>query len=158
QRAEHEAKRRVWEEKAAPVLEEIAKIERPHVASAAKVVLVKFLPEYLAMYNKPPAERTPYEQQIAELVERQGREEGGNVDGRIKGAEREKWSALRQKLGEFDSIRPKDLLTAFVVTDVGPLAPPTAIPGDAEKRVIEPGFLTVLGATLPKIEATANSS
>ncbi|HXX93132.1 MAG TPA: DUF1549 domain-containing protein, partial [Planctomycetota bacterium] len=123
QKADYEEKRRVWEEKAASVLSEIAKIEKPHAAAASKVVLVKFLPELLAMYNKPAPERSPYEQQIAELIERQGREEGGNIDGRIKGSERERWSALRQKLAEFDSIKPRDPVLGAVVTDVGRSAP-----------------------------------
>src|SRR5204863_3150455 len=106
--------------------------------------------EFMAMYNKPAAERSPYEQQIAELIERQGREEGGNIDGRIKGAERERWSALKQKLAEFDSIKPKDPVLGAVVTDVAATAPPTTIPGDP--AVIQPAFLTVLGAPLPKFE------
>ncbi len=154
QKADYDAKRRAWEEKAAPVLSEIAKIEKPHVANAARVVLVKFLPEFMVMYNKPAAERTPYEQQIAELIERQGREEGGNIDGRIKGTERERWSALKQKLAEFDPIKPKDPVPGAVVTDVAGTAPPTMIPGDST-RVIEPAFLTVLGAPPPKFEPTA---
>ena len=158
QKADYEAKQRIWEEKAAAVLAEIAKIERGHTAAAAKVVIVKFLPELLEMYNKPAAQRTPYEQQIAELIERQAREEGGNIDGRIKGAEREKWSALKQKLAEFNAIKPKDPVLGLVVADVAPTAPPTTIPGDATKRVIEPAFLTVLGLPAPKIEGTAAST
>ncbi len=156
ERADAEAKGRAWQEKTAAVRAEIAKIEGPHIAAAEKGILAKFLPELQAMHAKTPGDRTPYERQIADMIARQMREERANIDGRIKGAQRERWSALKRQLAEFDGLKPKELTPAFTVTDVGPVAPSTTIPG--QDRVVEPGFLAVLGLPAPAIEPTGSSS
>src|SRR6185436_19762666 len=50
-----------------------------------------------------------------------------------------------------------ELPAALVVTDVGPVAAGTKIPGD-DTRVIPPAFLSVLGGEAPKIEPLQSSS
>ncbi len=154
--AEAKEKARAWEEKTAAIRAEIDKIEKPFLANGGRAVLSKFLPELQAMYQKSPEERTPYERQIADLIGRQMREEQSNIDGRIKGAERERWSALKRQLAEFDSLKPPDLTPALTVTDVAAQAPATVIPGT--DRAIEPGFLAVLGLPAPAIQPTGTSS
>ena len=155
---DYRKRRAVWEEKTAKIRAEIADIEKPFLASADKSILGKFLPELQALHAKPPAERTPYEIQIADLVERQVIAERSLIDGKIKGATRERWSELQRKLAEFDKEKPKDLPPALVVRDIGPVAAPTTIPGDPERRVIGPAFLSVLGGEKPKIDPAAASS
>jgi hypothetical protein len=156
--AEHRKKQAAWEEKTAAIRAEIAAIEKPFLQNADKSILSKFIPELQAVYAKPVAERTPYDVQIADLLNRQVIAERGLIDGKIKGATRERWSELQRKLAEFDRDKPRDLPPALVVTDVGPVAAPTTIPDDSEKRVIAPAFLTVLGGDAPKPEAQATSS
>src|SRR4029079_11056142 len=156
--AEYRKKRAAWEGKTAAIRAEVAAIEEPFLQHADKSILGKFLPELQAVYAKPAAERTPYEIQIADLVERQVIAERALIDGKIKGAARERWSELQRKLAEFDKDKPRDLPAALVVTDIGPVAAPTMIPGDPEKRVIPPAFLTVLGGEAPKTEPSTASS
>ncbi|MBI3857324.1 MAG: DUF1553 domain-containing protein, partial [Planctomycetes bacterium] len=93
----------------------------------------------------------------ADLLQRQVIAERALIDGKIKGATRERWSELLRKLAEFDKEKPHELPAGLVVTDVGPAAAPTSIPGD-EKRVIPPAFLSVLGSEAPKIESLKESS
>ncbi len=147
-----------WEEKTAALRAEIAAIERPHVASAEKSITTKFLPEFQAMMRKPVADRTPKEHQIASLAHRQVVFERTTIDGKIKGAEREKWSALKRQLAEFDALRPAELPPAFIATDVGPVAPPTTIPGDPENRPVGPAFLSVLGGGAPPAAGSSAST
>jgi mono/diheme cytochrome c family protein len=156
--AEYRKKRALWEEKTAAVRAEIAEIEKPFLDSAERNSVKKFLPELQDIYRKPATERSPYESQIADLVDRQVLAERALIDGKIKGATRERWSALQRKLAEFDKDKPRDLPSALVVSDVGPSVSPTTIPGDPEKRVIPPAFLTVLGGEAPKLEPRATSS
>jgi hypothetical protein len=150
-----EARRR-WEEKTADVRRRIAALEEPYRERARNDILSKFLPEYLAIYRKPAGERTPLEHQIAYLVGRQVIAEEATIDGKIKGKDRETWSALRRELAALDAERPPALLPAFVATDVGPAAPPTIVPG--KKSEIAPGIITVLGSDPLKIEPRADST
>jgi hypothetical protein len=155
--AEHHEKRQRWLEKTAKVRADIAAIEKPVSMVLESGALNKFLPELRAVYAKPKDKRTPYDTQIADLIERQVDAELALIDGKIKGATREKWSELLRKLAEMDKDKPRDLPSGLVVTDVGPVAATTTIPGDAT-RVIEPAFLTVLGGEAPKIAPLEESS
>jgi len=158
QKEEHAAKMKIWEEKTADIRAEIAAIEKPFLDRVAKPALSKFPPETREMIEKPADKRSPYECQIAELAYRQVTEEQRQIDGKIKGADREKWTAAKRKLAEFDDVKPKPLPPAFIATDVGPVGPPAIIPGDKKKRTFEPGFLTILGAEVPQISALPNST
>ncbi|HEX7900012.1 MAG TPA: DUF1553 domain-containing protein [Planctomycetota bacterium] len=155
QKAAYEAKKRVWEERTAEIRGKIAEIEGPHLANITKSVIGKFTAEFQAMYHKPADERTPYETQIAELMGRQVYEEGGAIDGKIKGAQREKWSELKRRLAEYDQDRPKEYQPAQIVSDVGAQAPPMSVPNGPEVR---PAFLTVLGGEIPAIAPKAGST
>ncbi|HVE38281.1 MAG TPA: DUF1553 domain-containing protein, partial [Planctomycetota bacterium] len=155
--ADYRKKREAWEAKTAALRAEIAAIEKPFLQNADKSILSKFIPELQAIHAKPAAERTPYDNQIADLVQRQVIAERALIDGKIKGATRERWSELLRKLAEFDKEKPRDLPGALVATDVGPVAAPTTIPGD-DSRVIEPAFLTVLSVEKPTIEPGTSTS
>ncbi len=154
--ADYRKKREAWEAKTASLRAEIAAIEKPFLEGADKTILDKFIPELRAIHAKPGAERSPYEVQIADLIQRQVIAERSRIDGKIKGAAREQWSALLRKLGEFDKEKPRDLPMGLVATDVGPVPAPTMVPGD--DRAVLPAFLTVLGSDSPRIEPGTSSS
>jgi hypothetical protein len=156
--ADYQKRRKAWEAKTAAVRTELAAIEKPFLHNAERSALSKFLPELQEVYAKTPAQRTPYDIQIADLLERQVLAERVLIDGKIKGQVRERWSELMRKMAEFDKERPRDLPPALMVTDTGPAAAPTVIPGDPEKRVIPPAFLTVLGGDPPTIEPRNGST
>src|SRR5438105_9390088 len=108
--------------------------------------------------NKPASERTPYEQQIHDLAYRQVADEGEKLDSKFKGAAQEKREALQSELANFDNIKPPALPEAMLVTDIGPLAPPLAIPKDKSQTPIDPGFLSVLDQNPAAIEPIACST
>ncbi len=153
--AAYEARMREWEERTAEIRAQIAELERPHLANAEKSITDKFLEEFRAIYRKPESERTPYEIQIADIIDRQVRFEVDRIDGSIKGAKRETWSALKRKLSEHDAYRPKEPQAAMIVRDVGREAPPLSVPRGPQVR---PAFLTVLGGEVPTLPPLARST
>jgi hypothetical protein len=159
EKAAYAAKLRAWEEKTASIRAEMAKIEAPYVARVGEGQLKMFPPDIQVMMRKAPAQRTPQEHQLAELAYRQVYEQQANKGGAIKGPDRDRWAELNRKLGEFDSIRPRPLFAGLLATDVGPVAPPTKIPG--HENDIAPGYLVVLDRqplNVPKIEPKSNST
>src|SRR5438105_9125714 len=88
----------------------------------------KFPEDIQAMMRKPDALRTPFEQQLHELAWRQVEHEYDHLEKEIKGAEKETLLALRRELAKFDALKPAPLPVAFAATEIGPVAPPLAIP------------------------------
>ena len=154
QKVQHAAKMKDWEAKTADIRKQIDDIEQKHKARAAKSAIEKFNEEIQAMIHKPESERTPYEEQIADLALRQVTYEYNRLDKNIKGEEKDKLLALRKKLSEFDKLKPEPLPIVMAATDVGAKAPPTFIPKKKDEP-IEPAYLTVLGLPTPEIKPPA---
>ncbi|HYG74364.1 MAG TPA: DUF1549 domain-containing protein [Planctomycetota bacterium] len=157
-KAAHAAKLKVWEEKTAAIREKIAALEAPFVQKGIKTAIEKFVPEIQAPLNKPASERSTYETQIAELAYRQILFETERTDSKMKGKDKEAWTALQRQLGEFDDIRPKPLMKALAATDVSATPATTVIPGDKRNTDIKPGFLKVLGEQPLELKALPNST
>ncbi len=149
---EYKAQLAIWQEKTAEIRAGIDAIEQPLRDKTAKAVIDKFPKEIQAVIRKPASERTPYEQQIRDLAYRQVADEGERIDGKIKGADKEKLDALKDELAKHDSLKPKSLPDAMLVTDIGALAPAVTIPKHKSQTPIEPGFLTLLEETPAKID------
>jgi hypothetical protein len=151
-----------WERKTAVARAELAAFEAPYVRKASETALAKFPPSMQAILAAPTTSRTPIEQQWAALAQRQVYDPDENpvkVDGKDKAA-KERHEALKKQLAAFDGDRPKPLARGMIVTDVGPIAPPTCIP-DKVDAPLEPGAPTVLedGALkVPSIQATATTT
>ena len=94
--------------------------EAKHMKGAERSATIKFPEEVQAMMGKPVAERTPYEQQIAELAYRQVTYEFYRLDTRLKGEEKEKYLGLKKQLAAFDTLKPEPLPLAMAATDLGP--------------------------------------
>jgi len=146
-----------WEKMTEELREQIAAIEQPHRKSAGRGAVEKFPPEIQEMVRKPVAERTPLEHQLAEMAYRQVKPEFKSVAGRIKGEEKKRWEALKKELAKFDKHRPQNLPTAFIVTDTGPEAPPTRIPGKRNAEPVEPGLLTILDPEPAEVEPVSTA-
>ena len=145
-----------WEEATAPVRREIDAILQPLYEERKKFNLEKYEPAIVACYRKTASERTPYEEQIARMVQ-------WRLDAALKEEEaikklapdeQQKLAELNEKLAEFDSLKPAPLATAMAVEDIGQEAPPThLLAGGNWKRPEEtlgPGFPKFLGATTPE--------
>jgi hypothetical protein len=159
--ADRQVARAAWELATAPVRERIAELERPAREAAMRDAVAKFPPETQAILHKPEADRTPRERQLAELAFRQVTEEWTKIGEKLKGDAKAEWEAQRKRLAEWDAIRPPSFPGVMTVRDVGPVAPPTVIPGDRASRDIAPGMLAVLGpglASMPTITPRPNST
>jgi len=141
ERAAYRAKIGQWEEMTKELREQIADLEAPYRMKAQGIILPKFIEETLALINKPIAERTPWEHQIADLAYRQVTYEEYRM--KITGADdKEKHVGLLKQLAKFDEFKPSPLPHALIVTDVSATAPPLFIPKKPQQPV-EPGLLSV---------------
>src|SRR6267378_3084191 len=104
---------------------QIEALERPIREKTTKAVIDKLPKEIQAIMAKSASERAPYEQQINDLAYRQVTDEFEKLDGKFKGAEKEKLDALKRELARFDEFKPKALPDAMLVSDIGPVAPPS---------------------------------
>ena len=150
-----------WERKTAVLRAEIAALEAPFVRKTAEVALAKFPPAMQAILVVPPAGRTPLEQQWAALAYRQVYDKDENPPVKIEDkALKQRHEELKKRLAAFDAERPKPVQRCQVVGDIGPVAPPTFVPGKPA-TTFEPGCPTVLdrrSPALPSIAPTAHST
>jgi len=143
---EYRSKLRQWEEKTADIRAELAKIEEPIRRRAALPAINKFPPDIRPIMHKSDEDRRPLEAQLAAMVNRQVEDQYKklNIESKLKGEQKQRWQELRKQLEQFDDLKPAPLPPALSVTDIGPEAPATIIPGDRRQREIAPGFLTVI--------------
>ena len=143
----HQRQMRQWEAQTQDLRSQLAAIEEPLRQAVSEKAIEKFPLDVRPLLRMEPEERSPAEQQIAALSERQLTIERENVDFEkaLPGDVKERWQQLRKQLEALP--RPAALPAAFIVHDVGPRAPPTTIPGDRRQRPIQPGFLSVLDAS-----------
>jgi len=144
EQVEHAAQLARWREAAAEILAQIEEIEAPIRARGSKAAYEKFPEDIQRLLDMPAAERTPLEQQIAELAHRQIVYEWNRLPTHMKGDEKARLEELNLQLKGFEQLKPPPLPAAFTVTDLGREAPPTLIPRKHSAGDIEPGFLTVL--------------
>ncbi len=133
-----------WEQETAAIRSQLAELAAPFRKRTADGAINKFPPDIRPLLRKDAAERTPLEQQFADLVRRQvqGEYDKLNIESKLKGDDKKRWQSLQAQLKTFDAKKPAALPLAFTVTDVGPVAPPTRIPGN--QNDIAPGYLTIL--------------
>jgi hypothetical protein len=142
-----------WLEKAAPIRAQIDAIEQPLLRKAGDKRIEVFPPDIRVMYHKSPAQRAPLEEQLVQLAARQFNDDTEIAKLKPTGADGPKLEALRAQLVALEEERPAAVVTGLVVTDVGPVAPPTLIPGDPKKQSIKPGYPTVMEQLpLPPLE------
>ncbi|HJN10767.1 MAG TPA: PSD1 and planctomycete cytochrome C domain-containing protein [Pirellulaceae bacterium] len=152
QRVSHNQQLVRWEEMTSNIRDRIDQIERPHIAAETTAMVKMFPDDIQVAYRKRPEERTSFEQQMAYLVHRQVLDNRPKYEKRIKDEQRKEWEALHKDLTEFDKHKPKSLPALMTVRDIARPVSPTIIPGDLERRSIEPGFLTVLDGTPATID------
>ncbi len=150
-----------WEEATAGIRAQLEKLTKPGVDEAVERWRVSFPEDLQAMTHKPVAERNELEKQLAGLCDRQLEYARStfNADSYLKSAEKkEEYKKLRESLKQYDHLKPKPLLDAFVVTDAGPKAPANPLKTRKGEQDVPPGFLTIVDASPPQITATATST
>ncbi len=161
QYAAHQEQAGRWREQTRDLQAQLDALEAQKLKNAAHQALIKFPEDIQAIMHKSAVERSPYETQIAQLVELQVQEVQAQISTKFKGTEKEQWEALRTQLSAFDELRPKPLPSLRSVTDVGPTAPVVHIPGKERLGEIAPGFLSILDegpAEIPPVPTAPHST
>jgi hypothetical protein len=143
QQSEYRAKLAVWEAKTGDVRARIEALEAPMRAKAEKDIVAKFPDDIRGLLHKPAAERTPYEQQLADLSYRQVQYEYSHLDRMFKDEQKRQLIQLRKELAKFDPDKPAPLPEGVVARDVGPVAAPTVVPKKGGGEPVEPGVPSV---------------
>jgi hypothetical protein len=151
--AAYEQQLKTWREAAAAPLAVIDSILEPRYAKAADNAMTKFPEEIQAMYAKPKAQRTPYEEQVVQLAYRQADLERTRYKtDKLPEPDATRLKEAQAVLAQFDPLKPKPPLTAFVIGETGlKPAPASFITRKAGKVETPPGFLTLLSPEPAKI-------
>jgi hypothetical protein len=150
-----------WETATREIREKIEALVGPALDKNVKRAHSRFTDDIKTMMAKAPTERDPVEQILAVMSERQMQYERDTFDPQkvLKTpAEKAQYKELEAELKQFDQLKPKPLLPAFVATDTGPKVPPTRMKTRKGEREVEPAFLTLLEPQAPTIHALPNSS
>ena len=149
-----------WEKATADIRKQIDEMEAPLYASKTKSIVKQFPADIQEMVAKPVEERTPFEEQMAQLVQRQVVDQAERVDAKKsfqKDPEKlKRYEALLAELAKFE--KPEPLPEAFITTDIS-LNPAETLMEKRDGEVkVEPAFLTLLGQPAPKITPTKNTT
>lgn len=151
QREVYESELAEWEAATADLRTQLAELEAPYRERAKRQAVERFPIEVQEMHAKSGDEATPYERQIAYLVDGQVEFDYARLDSKMKAEDKEKAIELRREIAKFDSLKPAALPVAMTARDVGPVAPETVMP-KRSKEPIAPGFLTLLDDSDAEIE------
>ena len=152
--AAYQTKLAVWENAAAEVLRQIKVIEQPYREKGAASATAKLPEDIQAILRKPEKDRSLLEKQVGALAYRQIAYEHAQVPTLLKGPAKAAWDKLQKELKAFDALRPVAPEPLLTVTDIGPVSPPTWVPGEHGQKPIDPGFPSVLDPAAARIEAS----
>src|SRR6266478_1327324 len=155
--AEYRRKLKIWEDQTRPIRDQIDALLEPGRKKLMGSRFMAYNPDVQAVVGKPANERTPLEQWMYHrtrpfltLID----EPEQNL---VKNEDKERYEKLRAELATFSSLYPGELPTASYMTELGREAAPTSTlaVGLIEKpiKTVELGFLTILNAPPPRIEA-----
>ncbi|MCI0459435.1 MAG: DUF1553 domain-containing protein [Gemmataceae bacterium] len=157
--AQYEARLRTWEEKTSDLRQRMAELEAPYREKLSARDKSKFARELQDAYDTPPEKRTPYQQQIAELVAKQVQVNRDLMAKAMKPEVRKEWQKLDSGLAEFASLKPPPLSRTIGLTDIGPVAPPTHLLKRGNWRhkgeEVKPGFLSIIDSRTPTLPEPA---
>ena len=158
----YQAKKAVWEEKTAPVRTQIAALLDPAKAKIVKDLFDKYPAEIQAAIVKAPAERNPFEWQMYAKAKPYLEIDDDQASKTLKGELRKKFDALAAELKQFAPLDPGEPAIGIGMHDLNAKAPAThrlAVGAwDAPEEEVQPGFLSIVDAGMPKIVPGANST
>lgn len=160
--AVQEAKQKNWEEETAAIRAEMDALMKDSRERKRAFVIGQFPEEIQEMARKDPGERTAYEEQMVELVNRQIELEYGRLDPK-RSLERKpevwaRYQEMQEQLKAFEHLKPQPLPNAFVAADVRPEPAVTYLAKRTGKVAVEPAFLTILGQERPRIAPKETST
>jgi len=156
----HDEQMKVWLEATKEPRAVIDGIIEPRIKKAQENAMEKFPAEVYAMYLKPKDQRTPYEEQVVQLAWKQAEYERVRFKtDKLKDPEASILKKAQETLATFDHLKPKPLVTAFVIGETGPQASPKKFTTRKSGEVtVEPGFLTILDPKDPLIPSVKSGS
>jgi hypothetical protein len=133
-----------WETKTAEIRREIAEIEKPYRQKNAARHRMRFPEEYTRLLDLPLEKQSPLERQLQSMIAKQVYVEEKSMFNTIKGAEKDRYEALKKKLAEAGEQPVAPVAMAY--GDIGPVVPTTHLlkrglwtrPG----KEVKPGFLS----------------
>jgi len=156
EREAYQKKMQSWTEQTADIRKKMAEVEEPYEKKMVNVNKVKYDKFLQDCFDMPEAERTPYQQQMAEMFAKQLKVDRTAMVKQMKGDIKKNHDELDKELAKFAALKPKPLPAAMVLTDVAPVAPPTYLlqRGDYKHKgkEVQPGFLAIFDpapATIP---------
>lgn len=142
----NDTKTKAWEAKTEELRQQMAELEKPFREKAEKKERSRFQEEYVSLIDIPSEKRSPWQKQIAAMVEKQVYSAKRFNPSLMKGTVKEKWEGMSKRMTELTKDKPADPPTAMGMTDVGAVAPPQhrLKRGDWRKpgEVVEPGYLS----------------
>ncbi|MCU1329896.1 MAG: hypothetical protein JWN34_5266 [Bryobacterales bacterium] len=152
----------VWDEKTAPIRTQMAALLEPAKATIQKELFDKYPPEIQAAIVKPAAERNPFEWQMYAKAKPYMDVDDDQAAKTLKGDSKKKFEALTQELKQFASLDPGEAPLGIGMHDLNKTAPPTfrlnVGAWDNPKEEVQPGFLSIIDASAPKIVPVGNST
>jgi hypothetical protein len=160
--AEYQSRYAKWEAATASIRSEVDSLLKFARQNRRDFNLEKYEPAITDCYRKAPRNRSPFEEQIARMIESRFVPDSDEMDAvkKLAAKDRDKFKRLNEQLAEFNSLKPAPLPTIMAVEDVGDTAPPTHLlsGGSWQKPAGEepPGFPEFLGAGSPETSALKN--
>ncbi len=158
----YQARKTVWEEKTLPLRGQIAALLDPAKAKIQKDLFDKYPPEIQAAIAKPAAERNPFEWQMYAKAKPYMEIDDDQAAKTLKGENKNKFEALKVEMKPFAALDPGEPAIGIGMHDLNAKSPAIhrlAVGAwDAPAEEVQPGFLSIVDAGMPKIVPTANST
>ena len=160
----HARQQAAWEEATDDIRREMAELLKQPRKNSDSYTITKFRQEIRDCVSIAGSQRSPLEQQIAEMAQRQLDARFSPHSAMKKQAEavQEQYFALEEQLAAFDYLKPVPLPTVMAAVDVGGVAPAThRLEGGNWRTPAErlaPGFPALFGAAEPSEPAAASQS
>ncbi len=150
--AEWQRRQAAWDEATQDLRTQLDALTRPYQDRVRDTVFEKFPLEIQACITKPPEARTSWDHQMAYLMQRQVADEGGGPRKVMPKDVQANYDRLKQKLAEFDELKPRPSPVVMTVADAPGEISPTIIPQGSSGTAVGPGFLSVLANEPPSAE------
>jgi hypothetical protein len=145
--AEFTRRQQQWDSATAELRRKMAELEKPFHEKEQKRQRQRFPKEYADLLDIPAEKRSPLQQQIAAMIEKQVYS-NKDVSKSMKGAVKEQWDGMARQMAELAKQKPAPLPTAMAMSEVGPSAPVTRLLSRGDWRhpgpEVKPGFLSAI--------------
>jgi hypothetical protein len=145
--ATYEKQLQLWQEKTAALRARMDQVEAPYRQKLADRDKSKFAKHLQDAYDMPAGQRTPLQQQLADMVGKQVKVNRDQMTKSMKSEVKKEWDTLASELAQFDDLKPQPLHAVMALREVGPTAPPTFVlqRGNYKKPLeeVQPGFLEI---------------